>query len=113
MSCYSDLRFIHFCWGRFGMKKRNRILGAFGLLIFLGACSDVGSSQGTLKVSLTDSPACGFDQINVTLSKVRIHPSEGADEQAAGWSEIDLSAIGSLNLNTLTNGALQELGVVS
>lgn len=95
------------------MKKRDRILGTFGLLIFLWGCSDAGSGDGTLKVTLTDSPACGFDQVNVTLSKVRIHPNEGADQQAAGWREIDLSATGRINLTSLTNGALQEVGTAS
>lgn len=34
-----------------------------------------GSVQaGVLSVSLTDAPACGFDEVNVTVSRVRVHP---------------------------------------
>ena len=29
-------------------------------------------SMGTLSAALTDAPACGFDAVNVTVSKVRV-----------------------------------------
>lgn len=99
--------------GKNGMKKKKVILGAFGLLFLLWGCSDAGSGRGTLKVSLTDSPACGFDQVNVTFSKIRIHPSASADDQASGWSEIDLSPVGPIDLTSLTNGVLRGLGTAS
>lgn len=76
------------------------------------------AAPGTLSVSLTDAPACGYDQVNVTVSRVRVHRSDSADENTAGWSEIVLSSprkINLLNLNdpTQPNFALDNLGETS
>ena len=79
------------------------------LLAGCGGGGDGGGS-GTLGVSLTDSPACGFDEVNVTVSKVRVHQSGGAPEDAGGWSEITLSPARKINLLDLTNGVLESLG---
>jgi len=80
----------------------------------LSACDWEGGSsasgQGTLSVSLTDAPACGFDQVNVTVSKVRVHKNADASENDAGWSDIVLSQPTRINLLDLTNGVLQTLG---
>lgn len=76
------------------------------------------AAPGTLSVSLTDAPACGFEQVNVTVSKVRVHQSDSANENAAGWTEIILNparTINLLNLNdpTQPNFALDNLGETS
>ena len=90
-----------------------------GLLVtvFIASCgSDGGDTQpGTLSVSMTDAPACGFDAVNVTVSKVRVHQSDNASENAAGWTDITLNParkINLLNLNdpTQPNLALESLG---
>ena len=90
-----------------------------GLLVavFIAGCgSDGGGTQpGTLSVSMTDAPACGFDAVNVTVSKVRVHQSSSASEDAAGWTDITLTParkINLLNLNdpTQPNFALESLG---
>ncbi len=102
-------------------KQRFRsFVALLGLLMvaFVVGCggSDGGSTQpGVLAVSLTDAPACGFDEVNVTVSKVRIHPSDNANENGGGWREITLSPprkINLLNLNdpTQPNFALEHLG---
>ncbi|HXV67843.1 MAG TPA: DUF4382 domain-containing protein, partial [Nitrospira sp.] len=75
-----------------------------------------GTSLGSLSVSLTDAPACGFDEVNVTVDKVRVHQSNSANENTAGWSTIALvppRKINLLDLNdpTQPNLALEELGV--
>ena len=31
------------------------------------------AQPGTASVSMTDAPSCGFDAVNVTVSKVRVH----------------------------------------
>ncbi|HLZ33015.1 MAG TPA: DUF4382 domain-containing protein [Nitrospira sp.] len=77
-----------------------------------------GSAPGTLSVSLTDAPACGFDEVNVTVSKVRIHQSDSASDNAAGWTDITLKParkINLLNLNdpTKPNFVLENLGETS
>jgi len=88
------------------------------LAVSIAGCGGGGSSApattdtGTLSVSLTDTPACGFDAVNVTVSKVRVHTSASASENDAGWSEITLSPARKINLLNLTNGVLENLGQV-
>lgn len=75
-----------------------------------------GSSLGSLGVSLTDAPACGFNAVNVTVDKVRVHQSGSANENAAGWTTIALvppRKINLLDLNDPTQGptfAMERLG---
>src|SRR5512135_417952 len=90
------------------------------LMVLLGAllfgCSSGSSTSaepGTLAVSLTDAPASGFDAVNVTVSKVRVHQSASASENDAGWSDITLSPARKINLLNLSNGALDSLGQTS
>jgi hypothetical protein len=84
-----------------------------------GGGSGGGTAQpGTVSVSMTDAPACGYDQVNVTVSKVRIHQSNTADDNTPGWTDITLNPprkINLLDLNdpTQTNGALDSLGETS
>jgi len=93
----------------------------FLLTIFIAGCgSDGGGSAqpGTVGVSMTDAPACGYDEVNVTVSKVRVHQSGSADDKAAGWTDITLDpprTINLLNLNdpTKPNFALENLGETS
>lgn len=81
-----------------------------------GGASDtsgsIGSGSGTLRVSLTDAPACGFDAVNVTVTRVRVHQSVGATGAPgeAGWSDLVLSPPRRVDLLQLTNGVLLELG---
>jgi len=87
-------------------------------LLALAACGGGGGGggstpqPGTLGVSLTDAPACGYDQVNVTVAKVRVHQSSSADESAAGWQEITLNPARKINLLGLQNGVLENLGQV-
>ena len=81
----------------------------------LSACGGGGSASdtnlsGTLGVAITDAPACGFDAVNVTVSKVRVHQSATASDTDAGWTDITLSPARKINLLNLTNGALENLG---
>lgn len=69
------------------------------------------STMGTLKASITDAPACGFDEVNITVSKVRVHTSATAADTDAGWTEIAVPAT-PINLLNLTNGVMQTLGTV-
>jgi hypothetical protein len=72
-----------------------------------------GAGSGTVGVWLTDSPACGFDAVNVTVSKVRIHASGSASEDDGGWRDMTLSPARKINLLDLGNGVLESLGVTS
>jgi hypothetical protein len=68
------------------------------------------ATAGTLSVSLTDAPACGFDAVNVTVNKVRVNTSASAADSDAGWTDITLSPARKINLLNLTNGLLESLG---
>jgi Domain of unknown function (DUF4382) len=90
-----------------------------GLLVtvFVAGCgSDGGGSTqpGTMGVSMTDAPACGFDAVSVTVSKVRIHQSDTANENAAGWADITLNPPKKINLLDLKDAlVLETLGETS
>jgi Domain of unknown function (DUF4382) len=72
--------------------------------------SDTGSGMGTLRLSLTDAPACGYDNVFVTVERVRVHKSGTAGDNDAGWSEVALPTPQRIDLLTLTNGTLLPLG---
>jgi len=84
------------------------------LTVFVAGCGGGGGgttpASGTLGVSLTDAPACGYDKVNVTVTKVRVHQSSSASENDAGWTDITLSPARKIDLLSLTNGALTSLG---
>jgi hypothetical protein len=80
-----------------------------------GSGGTASAQPGTVSVSLTDAPACGYDEVNVTVSKVRVHQSSSADDNAAGWTDITLNHPQKINLLTLNdptqlNFALLTLG---
>ncbi len=101
-------------------------LWAMGLVLtgIVAGCGggDGGSGGGTanaqpgfLTASLTDAPACGYNEVNVTVSRVRVHRSSSAEPGDAGWNDITLDPpqkINLLDLNDPThpNGALEQLG---
>ncbi|HYD78375.1 MAG TPA: DUF4382 domain-containing protein [Paucimonas sp.] len=92
-------------------------LSALSASVLLGACGGGGGSSGTtsadtgaLKVSLTDAPACGFEKVNVSVSKVRVHKSSSAGDAASGWQDINLEPPRKIDLLTLRNGIMTELG---
>jgi hypothetical protein len=96
---------------RLGAKPRLVAIGAASLL---AACGGGGSgssdANGTLRLHLTDAPACGFDTVFVTVEKVRVHRSATATDAEGGWSEVVLPTPQRIDLLTLTNGALAPLG---
>lgn len=84
----------------------------------LTACGGGGDSAGdpvvgtagTLRLSLTDAPACGFDNVYVTVEKVRVHASGTAEAADAGWTDITLATPQRIDLLSLTNGTMTTLG---
>ncbi|MET0210133.1 MAG: DUF4382 domain-containing protein [Burkholderiaceae bacterium] len=75
-----------------------------------GGIGGTGGTLGTLRMSITDAPSCGYDEVNVTIEKVRVHQSASAGEADAGWSEIVLNPAKRVDLLSLSNGVLEELG---
>ena len=89
------------------------------LAIGLAACGGGGSGtdagangygNGVLRLSLTDAPACGYDNVFVTVEKVRVHSSAAAGDGDGGWAEVVLATPQRVDLLTLTNGTLMPLG---
>lgn len=111
---------------QFRGTRLKQVVACLGLAVttFMAGCSGGGdgggatanAAPGTLSVSLTDAPACGFDAVNVTVSRVRVHKSGSAEPGDAGWTDITVdpnhNKINLLDLNdpTQPNGALQQLG---
>jgi len=104
------------------MKSPIPALSLAALASVLTACGGGGggggSTQppvqlGTVAVSLTDAPACGFDAVNVTVSKVRINQSSSASDTDSGWTDITLSPAKKINLLNLNIGTLEALGTAS
>jgi hypothetical protein len=80
--------------------------------VLAAACGGGGgdAQQGTLRVSLTDAPACGYDAVYVTVDRVRVHQSDTAADSDGGWQELVLAEPRRVDLLSLTNGVLEDLG---
>lgn len=91
------------CWTGLGLIAAG--LAACGG----GGDGDSSPQQGTLKLAMTDAPACGYDHVYVTVTKIRVHQSATAGTSDAGWSELAIPPQ-RIDLLGLTNGVLQELG---
>ena len=65
---------------------------------------------GTLRIALTDAPACGYDHVYITVDRVRVHTSSSAEDGDGGWSEVVVNPAQRIDLLGLTNGVLAELG---
>ncbi|HEV8315610.1 MAG TPA: DUF4382 domain-containing protein [Burkholderiaceae bacterium] len=95
-------------------SRWGRALGALAvsLPMLMAGCggSDKDTGNGSMRVALTDAPSCGFDAVNVTVQKVRIHQSASASDSDSGWSEITVSGNNRFDLLSLQNGVLAELG---
>jgi len=99
------------------MRFMKSLGWAAALSAVLVACGGGGgggdgsaSGMGTMRVALTDAPTGDYDAVNVTITKVRVHQSSTAADGDAGWSEITLNPARRVDLLTLQNGVLSELG---
>lgn len=94
------------------MKSTSRLAPLLlGSALALSGCNSGDSAgSGTLNVALTDAPACGYDHVHVTVDRVRVHASSTAGDNATGWHEVVLATPRRIDLLTLTNGILTELG---
>ena len=89
------------------------LAAASAATLLLAACGGGGSdaSSGTLRLALTDAPACGYDHVYVTVDSVKVHQSASAGENDPGWYPITLPSLPKrIDLLELRNGLLEELG---
>jgi len=97
------------------MRGRH-VAGTLALAALLASCGGSGGSgggaPGTLRLALTDAPGCGFDHVYVTIDKIRVHASASAQDAEPGWTDVPVSRR-RIDLLTLTNGALEELGTAA
>jgi hypothetical protein len=66
--------------------------------------------MGQLRVALTDAPGCGYDHVDVTVERLRVHRSAAATDAETGWIEIPMAGPKAIDLLTLNNGVIAELG---
>jgi hypothetical protein len=93
-------------------RRPMRWLAAAGLAFVLSACGGgggVSDGTGTLQMSLTDAPACGYDHVYVTISQLSVHQSGSASDGDAGWVEIPVTPQ-RIDLLSLQNGVMTTLG---
>jgi hypothetical protein len=95
-----------------GKKLLFTAVLAAGLTACGGGGGDGASSttNGSLRMALTDAPSCGYDAVNVTIKSVRVNKNGSAADSDSGWSEIALTPPRKINLLNLSNGVLEELG---
>lgn len=87
------------------------MLTGLSLLSGCGGGDGDSSPTGTLSLSITDQPACGYDNVFITVDEVRVHQSATAGDNDAGWHDIPIiDAPRRIDLLTLTNGVLEALG---
>ena len=89
-------------------------LTGVSMAALLSACGGGGggdASTGSLRMAVTDAPACGYDHVYVTVNGVRFHQQADAADNDPGWQSLTLNGTPQrIDLLDLTNGLLQELG---
>jgi hypothetical protein len=79
-------------------------------LALSAACGSGETTPGTVRFALTDAPACGFEQVNVSIERIRVNRNADANENSLGWTDLKLSPARRIDLLKLGNGVLEELG---
>lgn len=94
------------------MARVATMMAALTLAACGGGGDGTAAGQGTLSVALTDAPSC-YEHVFVTVEKVRVHTSSSAQDNDAGWHDLTLASPKRVDLLSLTNGTLAELGTTA
>lgn len=85
--------------------------------LFVAACGGGGggdsAATGTVRTAMTDAPSCGYDNVFVTVDRIRMNTSASAEADDDGWAEIVLDQPRQIDLLNLQNGVIEELGEVT
>jgi hypothetical protein len=97
------------------IRLKTAMLAATALLALAGCGGGGGgdggiSGTGIMQLAITDAPSCGYDHVYLTVDRVRVHKSSTAVDGDTGWSEVVLTPARRIDLLTLTNGVLNDLG---
>jgi hypothetical protein len=65
---------------------------------------------GIMRVSLTDAPSCGYDEVNITIDRIRVNQNANASDTDSGWTDIVLNPARKIDLLELQNGVMESLG---
>jgi hypothetical protein len=89
-------------------------LSLLSLLVLSACCgSDDPATDGSMRLAMTDTPACGYDHIYVTVLGAKVHQRASAVDGDEGWYSFTTPAFPKrVDLLALNNGALEELGQV-
>lgn len=101
---------------RKGKKFIQSTLAVTCAALFVAACGGGGgdsAATGTLRTAMTDAPSCGYDNVFVTVDRIRVNNSASASPDGDGWSEIVLDQPRQIDLLNLQNGVIEELGEVT
>jgi hypothetical protein len=76
------------------------------------------AATGTVAVAaMTDAPACGLDEVNVSIGKIRFHKDFQATNASSGWSEVVFAQgtkkVNLLNAASVPGGATMDIGSVT
>lgn len=99
------------------MRKGNTwiqsTLAATCAALLVAACGgggDDSAATGTLRTAMTDAPSCGYDNVFVTVDRIRVNNSATVSPDSGGWSELVLDQPRQIDLLDLQNGVIEELG---
>jgi hypothetical protein len=85
---------------------------AAGMIAALSGCGGLEPEDGesTLRVALASASGCGFDNVHLAIDSVQVHESPLATENSLGWRALKPAAPVRVDLMTLDNGVLADLG---
>jgi hypothetical protein len=95
---------------RLKLQRLRSAVCAAAAAILLAACGSGETDPGTVRFALTDAPACGFDQVNLSIERIRVNRNADASENSLGWTDLKLAPARRIDLLKLGNGVLEELG---
>jgi len=83
-------------------------------VLVLSACGGSDDpATGSMRLALTDTPACGYDHIYVTVLGAKVHRSANVVDGDDGWYSFTTPGFPKrVDLLALNNGVLEELGQV-